>query len=362
MSASREKKARQERGADYVSPQQQKARKAEKDAIRSTLIFTVCAALFVLCVAAMLVWNSGSIQRNAAAVRINGQDYSAADVSYYYATSRSNVMSIVAGGQDPGGSLRKMEYADGQTYFDLVLDSALSNMASTLAAAQAAKADGLDFTEDYQATVSDTMSSLKTYASNNGYSVTQYLRAIYGALMTRDVYENNLRLAALAQAYSDSISAPSNYSEAELIAKRDESPEQYDTVAIRHILVDDEETANSVLAQWEAGDKTEDSFAALADENSTDPGSNTNGGLYTGVTQGMMVTEFNDWCFDSARKPGDTGIVQTSYGYHVMYFVSRGLPENWQDTAAQAIAAEKLAALSEGAQIDQLPGMKYVDR
>ena len=35
-----------------------------------------------------------------------------------------------------------------------------------------------------------------------------------------------------------------------------------------------------------------------------------------------MVTAFNDWCFDSARKPGDTGIVETTYGYHVMYFVS----------------------------------------
>ena len=35
-----------------------------------------------------------------------------------------------------------------------------------------------------------------------------------------------------------------------------------------------------------------------------------------------MVTEFNDWCFDASRKPGDTSIVKTSFGYHVMYFVS----------------------------------------
>ena len=34
-----------------------------------------------------------------------------------------------------------------------------------------------------------------------------------------------------------------------------------------------------------------------------------------------MVTAFNDWCFDSSRKSGDTGIVETEYGYHVMYFV-----------------------------------------
>ena len=34
-----------------------------------------------------------------------------------------------------------------------------------------------------------------------------------------------------------------------------------------------------------------------------------------------MVTEFNDWCFDESRQPGDHGIVETSYGYHLMYFV-----------------------------------------
>ena len=80
--------------------------------------------------------------------------------------------------------------------------------------------------------------------------------------------------------------------------------------------------AEELLNQWKSGDATEDSFAALANENSTDTGSNTNGGLYENVYPGQMVTAFNDWCFDSARKPGDTGIVETTYGYHVMYFVS----------------------------------------
>ncbi|MBR2977814.1 MAG: peptidylprolyl isomerase, partial [Oscillospiraceae bacterium] len=49
-----------------------------------------------------------------------------------------------------------------------------------------------------------------------------------------------------------------------------------------------------------------------------------NGGLYENVTKGQMVRSFNDWCFDAARKPGDTGIVETEYGYHVMYFVGEG--------------------------------------
>ena len=42
-----------------------------------------------------------------------------------------------------------------------------------------------------------------------------------------------------------------------------------------------------------------------------------------------MVAAFNDWCFDSSRQPGDTGIVETDYGYHIMYFVGTDLPY-WQ--------------------------------
>ena len=79
-------------------------------------------------------------------------------------------------------------------------------------------------------------------------------------------------------------------------------------------------TAEDILAQWQSGEATEESFAALANENSAD-GDGTTGGLYENVYPGQMVSAFNDWCFDSSRKSGDTGIVETNYGFHVMYFV-----------------------------------------
>lgn len=78
--------------------------------------------------------------------------------------------------------------------------------------------------------------------------------------------------------------------------------------------------AEDLLKQWKDGEATEDSFAALATENSTDSGSIENGGLYENIYPGQMVAAFNDWCFDASRKAGDTGIVETNYGYHVMYF------------------------------------------
>lgn len=106
-----------------------------------------------------------------------------------------------------------------------------------------------------------------------------------------------------------------------------------------------QEQAEDIFAQWNSGDKTEDSFAQLANEKSSDGGSNTNGGLYENVTVGQMTQEFNDWCFDESRKPGDTGLVKTQFGYHIMYF-SASRPQ-WRTYAQQDWTTEQTTALLE---------------
>lgn len=83
-----------------------------------------------------------------------------------------------------------------------------------------------------------------------------------------------------------------------------------------------EKQAQDILDEFEAGDKTELSFAKLANEYSTDTGASY-GGLYAGVQAGQMVSEFEDWAMDDSRQYGDTGIVRSTYGYHIMYFVQK---------------------------------------
>lgn len=118
----------------------------------------------------------------------------------------------------------------------------------------------------------------------------------------------------------------------------------YPTVSFRHILVmaEDadsdgeisdgekqaaEDEARELYKQWQDGDATEDSFAELANENSDDSGSNTNGGLYEDVYKGTMVEPINDWLFADGRKAGDTDVVSydgSNYtGTHVLYFVGQ---------------------------------------
>ena len=54
-----------------------------------------------------------------------------------------------------------------------------------------------------------------------------------------------------------------------------------------------------------------------------------------------MVTNFNDWIFDASRKPGDTGIVESDYGYHIIYFVGDN-KEEWYVNIKDTITSNKL--------------------
>lgn len=89
--------------------------------------------------------------------------------------------------------------------------------------------------------------------------------------------------------------------------------------------------AEEILAEYEAGDKTEDSFAELAKQYSEDTGSAENGGLYDAVYKGATVEEFDKFCFEGHKKGdtaivyGETGTSSNGYaGYHVMYYVGEG--------------------------------------
>lgn len=134
-------------------------------------------------------------------------------------------------------------------------------------------------------------------------------------------------------------------------------PHQEQTVTARHILfqtkdqssgkdLSEEEIAKKitqaedVLKKFNEGDKTEDSFAALANEYNEDTGSSSNGGLYEHIYPGQMVTEFNDWVFDANRKAGDVELVETDYGYHIIYFVAKD-GKDYYDSAIRSSKANE---------------------
>ncbi len=81
------------------------------------------------------------------------------------------------------------------------------------------------------------------------------------------------------------------------------------------------EKADDYLKLWQEGEATEESFIALVKEHSDDT-SAEEGGLFEDIHQDSeYVKNFLSWSIDPAREPGNTAVIETEYGYHVMYYV-----------------------------------------
>ena len=242
------------------------------------------------------------------------------------------------------------------------------------AAAQEAEKNGYQLSEASEQTLAELKDNLQSAAESYGFeSADAYLQNSFGPSVTVEVYQEFLRRALLGTEYLNSLVDAEQPTDAEISQYYDDNAETYaenrvekidkPMVNVRHILIKPEaaedgtisdeawaaaeQTANDILDQWLAGDATEESFANMANENSSDPGSNTNGGLYENVYPGQMVDPFDEWCFDDARKAGDTGIVKTDYGYHVMYYVSKGEAVFWFEAAKSDLQTERENALEE---------------
>lgn len=60
-----------------------------------------------------------------------------------------------------------------------------------------------------------------------------------------------------------------------------------------------------------------------------------------------MVDAFETWALDPDRKTGDVDIVQTQYGYHIMYFVGDTGTPIWKVNAESAISSEDATSAAE---------------
>lgn len=256
---------------------------------------------------------------------------------------------------------------EGKTWQQYFLDNALVTWQNYTAMNGEAEKSGYEVSDEVKQLLEETPADLVESAEKNGLSgVEEMLTTTMGAGATQDGYLNYLTQYYTGFGYYEQQMAgflPTDkeietyYDGHEGTFADDGVTKDACTVNVRHILITPEATqegeetvitdeawnsaetkAQAILDQWNAGKKTEESFAELANKESSDPGSNTNGGLYEAVREGQMVPEFNDWCFDGSRKVGDTGIVKTTYGYHIMYF--SGSQTIWQESARQAMETE----------------------
>ena len=103
--------------------------------------------------------------------------------------------------------------------------------------------------------------------------------------------------------------------------------------------------AQDILEEYLNGDKTEASFEELEkkySEDTRDDDGNLNALIYENTEKGKMVPQFESWSLAKGRKAGDVGIVETTYGYHIMYFVKTSTT-TWEDNVRAALAQTDLS-------------------
>ena len=277
---------------------------------------------------------------------------------YSFANEYGNYLSLLL---DPSVGLDQQMYNEEQTWQQMFLDLAVERFSNVAAAIQEGKAAGYALPEAEQAYVDGLADSLEASATAYGYeNADAYLEAAFGPGVTVADYQKFVADHYYASGYIDSLVEAESYTKDDISAFFDANAENYEmygiqkldkpNVTIRHILVmpegqqdengeyseqawaDAEQKINEILAEYEAGEKTDDSFSELAKTYSAD-GNASSGGIYTDVYPGQMVETFNDWCFADGRKPGDYGLVKTQYGWHLIYFCAEGEQIQWYSVA-----------------------------
>ncbi len=124
------------------------------------------------------------------------------------------------------------------------------------------------------------------------------------------------------------------------------------TVDARDILVASGE-GQTLYEQWQSQDeKTEDSFAKLAKENSTDSNTAGDGGLDESVLKTDYDTAVTDWLYDSSRVAGDTTVITTDQGDYILYYKGTSLPV-WKASVKTALLSENMSNYIENLQSNE---------
>ena len=338
MSASREKKKRQEflasGAADPRAARAAEQRAAER---KSNILYATVAGIFVVVAIALVVYNSGIIQRNQTAAVIGGEKYKVPQVAYYYQQVCNNYASMF--GQDYLQSLKTQSYDDDQTWNDYFKSEALNSLKFIHAAKTAAKEAGVTLDAEDRETVKANVDGMKSSASAAGYGYSSYLKAVYGATMTPGIFESCLEDQVLASKYATQYSDENFvYTEEEIQKYYEENKDSYDVVDSAYVTISGtpetktdgegntiEATDEEKAAAMEAAKATaEEILAAYKDGGDLEQLAADHDAAYSATTP-SATSVCGQWLFDEARKSGDADVVEDESGsrYYVAVFNSR---------------------------------------
>ena len=348
MSASREKKNRQELAAQgHVDPRVEREQKEAAERKKNKLIYGGVAVLFVIVAAVVLLYNSGIFQRNATALTVDGKDFTAAEVDYFYYSALNNVRSSSYSsymGLDTGTSMKSQNLnamakmllgvtaEEDMTWDAFLKDTAKNNLAQNYVLSEKAKAEGITFDDHMQEEMQADIDSITAYAKQQGYSFSDYLKLVYGSNMTVSIFKDMYQMTALASHYQEEYVDSLSYTDAELEACYEADKNSFDVADYQYISF--KATADSTKdADGNTVEPTEEETAA-AQKAAEDALADAQARFAAGESLEDIAASYEDiatyadtelvnWVFDTARVDGDTTTITADSSILLVLFHSR---------------------------------------
>ena len=362
MSASREKKIRQELAAQGI-PDIKEIRAAEerKQQRRANWLYGSIAVIFVVVAAILLLWNSNVIQRGSAAISVDGEKYSAAEVEYYYYNAYNSVangtyasyMSLDTSLPLTQQTMTETDYMflgieqeEGveQTWHEYFTEAAKKSLVQLTALKKAAEAENFTFTDEMQEEVDATLALMELYAQQNGMPTASYIKAVFGDTMTISVFKKIVNDNTIAAYYEQSYLDSLDYSDDEIDAYYAEHAGDFDTVDYDYIYfkgtaasTTDAEGNNVAATEAEHAAAKEAAKNASGDalsryqDGETDLEALAEDYEMASFYSQTEAVNYNDtislWLFDGEREDGDTAVIESGESFYLVRFNHRGRHE-----------------------------------
>ena len=272
------------------------------------------------------------------AVIVNGKEYSAADLQYYYSLAR-NALGVWGGyigmEYDPAKGAGEQWYdrERGQTYADFLRETAVDDLRDVSALYAAAQAEGYVLSEEGRQTIERERSQLDGLCKQYGLSRDEMAAHCWGDGVTEEVFLRNLTESVTAEEYAQAHREAIPRDETALQEYYTAHSDELDSYEFCLFFLRDGETpakerAESAVAELTAAQDRRSVFWEVArryvpqeewEEYDTNPYYSEGMGLDLLGSSAYVAS----WLMDGERQEGDVTAIGVPNGCYVVLFLNR---------------------------------------
>ncbi len=290
---------------------------------------------------------------------IAGKNITKSEYNFYYINAFTELSTYASYGYYPATAEGLIDlsatcdllYPETGTWNDYLNDYVEREIQKSYLIEGLAEAENITLSQTILDSLDANIDAIQQTADAAGFEVDAYIGQYFGTGMTLDQYQSIMYRYYLTGHYIDQYVANFDYSDQDILLP-----------TVRHILIaaksdSDEATLAEARQKAEAVLEEVDSYdnMVLVGDREMRDGNAAESAEYT-VSRGQMVPEFEDWCFTDGRVEGDKGIVQTTYGFHVMFFVgNKEASDDQKKTIAQNVLGKLLTDKVESGEYELVP-------